>query len=96
MEFSNKHYARLEELRAETVALHKLIEQEKKEFMEGLKVQGWTEVLIPEYNAYGESYSGIWILFAPTVSASVIETARSEGCCFEPEEAGLKPEEFYW
>ena len=101
MEFTSKQQAKRQVLRAEleTVLnqlhhLEKEIALEKSEVITSLKTQGWVEI---NSNDGDEEYcSYLHIAFSPSVPASVIELAQSEAGYFDPEEAGLKPEEYFW
>lgn len=75
-------------------ALRNELSQEKVQFAESLKAQGWVEVEHDSEQDYEDYHAGKWFLFSPDVPSKVVEEAK-ESRGFYPPEHKVNEEDYY-
>lgn len=94
MRFKSANFeARMADLQEQMNALKVELSEEKVQFVESLKAQGWVEV---EHDSddYEDFHEGKWFLFSPNVPSEVVTKAK-ECRGFYPPNSKVHEEDYY-
>jgi len=94
MEFVSPSTVKMNSLRKELEVLKSNVEAETTAFAESMKTAGWVEVYKETEEGYGDYWPCQWLLFSPSVPASVVEDAKNDRY-FDPEDEGVAEEDYY-